>query len=476
MVRCGTEDERYDQIKRALADFYPIQVGSFTLETGANEGKAVDVISIIGSNMIDFIAAKLIRPTESVEDGWLRDAQGRKQENVWAEFDSAEWTEAWASGTEIIQARYRRDREKSCVHVSVVLNHERVGGGDYLELGAAMFNGTTNALLKVEQTLRTRIQSGLAMVGFVVEFLRIISMRSAAPRNREKIILANKFNVGMTLKRRADDVESTGVKTKVKLIYRILNNISSAMDWTRVPSGSLLVNIPMGFVKTDHCPSNNIGTLLFEFRRDMTLLEVDKALKRRMWTLMGSHAAIAGGSGSPDNAGDTSQHIPQADERPSGVDGSVPLLTSMANLFKQRIDVTITAANVQPDGQKLDTCLLPKLEFAHGGMSSMMDRDVIYPVYVWALTAGDVCFESFSIADERVDVSKLNGLLAGDSAAAGVQDVTNHQIYFHRKGTSCYVPLAAGFMSVLSQLVAQVCARRRILVGDWASTRHPRQE
>ena len=128
--------------------------------------------------------------------------------------------------------------------------------------------------------------------------------------------------------------------------------------------------IPMGFIKTQNSPNNNIGILLFTFLRGMSLLEMQNQIEGNRYLLLGSYQY-----NKENNSVSTEENI------------------------KTKIDVVLTLANIIDNDIKVNWCT--------GGMYAKMNINSIYPFYIWGMTMNDEAHITYSVSDKLCNINKL---------------------------------------------------------------------
>ena len=125
--------------------------------------------------------------------------------------------------------------------IYIAINHEVVGGGDYLLLGAVMFNGQTNSLID-EPNMKN-------ITGYIYTTYSSLCFKWFVFRNLyykpERIKKSNETNIRTKIS--MSDLKMDGVKTKYILVHKIMNVIMSS-----VPYNQLVCWLPIGFLSLIH--------------------------------------------------------------------------------------------------------------------------------------------------------------------------------------------------------------------------------
>jgi len=296
-----------------------------------------------------------------------------------------EWNQKLVESTNVIILRYHIPSRS----IFIAINHEVVGGGDYLLLGSVMFNGYTNSLIQEPnmKLWKDYLFTTYLKLKFKLFVLRNIYFKTARVRSSQETILQSKIDI---LKIRRDDC-----KTKYALVYTIMKNIIGSLPIT---TDDLVCWLPVGFKKTESSPNNNVGIIPFCFTRKTTLLELATILDDSKNLCIGSRQALI-----------------ESYQEPSNVTDSV----NTESCIKSKIDVVLTLANIMHlDDSNDGLCLTD----ACAGMYYKMNSTIGYPFYVFGLVMNDIAHISYSINDKECDIPTLK-------TTTRAIDVTNDHVF-----------------------------------------------
>lgn len=245
--------------------------------------------------------------------------------------------------------------------IYIIINHAKVGGGDYLILGSKMFNGKTNSLIsEPNDTIIDNIVCQLYKIRFMYYILSNIYFKDNRDVTKKETIINSIINL------KDNKLDYPNIKTKYIIIYKIMCNIMDSL----INTDRLECWIPMGFIKTQNSPNNNIGILLFTFLRGMSLLEMQNQIEGNQYLLLGSYQYIK-----ENNSVSTEENI------------------------KTKIDVVLTLANIIDNDIKVNWCT--------GGMYAKMNINSIFPFYIWGMTMNDEAHITYSVSDKLCNINKL---------------------------------------------------------------------
>jgi len=339
------EDKAYALLKLANIDYIPIQLGCFRLNTYSG-----DEFGSIIKNMHN-------RVVQYVSSNWTN-----FDEHMFEEIQNEEdLDKIICAQIKVIQIKYVIKTKT----IYVLLNHERVGGGDYLVLGSFMFNGRTNSLLKEPTSsyidvLKTRFAK------YYCQYIVLSKVFFKKPINCHKKvqIISSKVDIGT--------IQSLKIGTKFMLIHTIMTNImNSATNTDR-----FVCWIPLGFEKTQISPNNNVGIIVFTFVRDMTPSDVQNAISANSIMSIGSRQMI----------------IDNYDSAPKSS-------TYIETRLKRNIDVVLTLANILDNTVKIDA--------GYGGMYYKMDTNNRFPYYVWGMTMDNEAHICYNVAHTSCNIDRL---------------------------------------------------------------------
>jgi len=250
--------------------------------------------------------------------------------------------------------------------IYVILNHGRVGGGDYLLLGSVMFNGITNSLIEEpKKNILTFLQTNIAKYYFQIYLIKYLFFKKPRDRFMKEEIIESKIFLSGKKK----------VKKKYILIHKILTNIMASVKDTE----ELVCWIPVGFIKTPSSPNNNIGIILFVFKKNMSLEKLEVLIEGSKYFAIGSHQLLI------DSYYYNSNYSKYS--------------TNIENKLKKNIDVVLTLANIFDNKININSAM--------GGMYYKMNKEGPYPYYIWGMTMNNVTYLTYSIADKLCNIDKL---------------------------------------------------------------------
>ena len=312
------ETKYYQKIIKQNSNFEPIQLGYFKLITDNFELQ----INKIKSRVNNF-----------VKDYW-----DIIDENIFCEINSIyDILKINLNNIKLFYIRYHK-KTKS---IYVILNHCNVGGGDYLLLGAVMFNGSANSLFKNDKSYINKIKYSIYKSQFIYTIFNNLYNKYPRERyNHEKIIYSqiNEIN-------------------KFHIIYTILTNIINSTNNT----DKLTCLIPIGF---ENNKGNDIGIILFTFYKNTLYTQFKKKLKKLKNLAFGSKLLL------------------------NSKINNFNIFYDIETKFKKNIDVVITLGNIINNDIQLDICT--------SGMYYKMNNDFSYPYYVWGLSINNKTHVTYS--------------------------------------------------------------------------------
>ena len=256
------EDMGYEELKLSNKMYIPIQLGCFQLNSYSEE----EFILIMNQ---------------------MKDRVGRFVSKNWTNIDTNLFSEIEnpdtiknidCSNIKVIQIYYHIGTRM----IYILLNHARVGGGDYLVLGSVMFNGRTNSLLKEpSDSFGDQMKSKFAKYYCQYKLFSEVLLKRPIERYTKEQIIASKIDM--------NEFKSSDVKTKYILIHQILTNI---MNSATSDVNKLVCWIPLGFEKSYNSPNNNVGIVIFTFVRDMTPKDVEQAIASNAIMSIGSRQLL----------------------------------------------------------------------------------------------------------------------------------------------------------------------------------------
>ena len=261
--------------------------------------------------------------------------------------------------------------------VYIILNHGTVGGGDYLELGKVIFMGESNSLIKYENN--TIINTYLKFKFFYNVFKKLYFKQ---PLNRYQFdrVIYSKIDL--------NNSQNKLIKTKYLLIHNILSNIiNSCKNRT-----NLVCWLPIAFEKYINSPNNNIGIIVFTFKKNMTQLELQNEIENNKDLCIGCHKCIIDSY----NISSTISH-------------------NIESKIKKNIDVCITLANIFNNKYEPDI-------FSFGMYYKMNMSDPPFPYYIGGFTINNTAHITYSVTDIDCNINKLKELSNGI-------EFTNKHIY-----------------------------------------------
>ena len=339
------EDKGYSIRKLANKDYVPVQLGCFKLNT-YTDTEFVSIVSKMKDRVINYVMNNWTNFDENIFDEIHNEKDLEK-------LDCAQ--------VKVLQIKYVLKTKT----IYVVLNHEKVGGGDYLVLGSVMFDGRTNSLLKEPTSsyidvLKTHFAKYYCQ--YIV--LSKILLKSSIERYEKEQIIASKIDIST--------MKSSEIGTKFMLIHTIMTNIMNSTTDT----DKLICWIPLGFEKTKDSPNNNVGIIVFTYVRGMTPSEVKNAIVANQMMSIGSRQLLI----------DSYNSAPKS-------------TTYIEDRLKRNIDVVLTLANILDNNVKVDQ--------GYGGMYFKMNYLDIYPYYVWGMTLDSTAHICYNVAHTSCNIDRL---------------------------------------------------------------------
>ena len=121
------EDLYYRFMRNKRLSYKSIQLGCFVLS------------KLTESEFNEEITDMMARVNAFVLSNW-----GKSDDVIFSQIECvSEWSQELVDQTNVMILRYHLQTRT----IYIAINHEVVGGGDYLLLGAVMFNGQTNSLI-----------------------------------------------------------------------------------------------------------------------------------------------------------------------------------------------------------------------------------------------------------------------------------------------------------------------------------------
>ena len=352
------EDISYIRLQKKNKEYIPLQLGYFCLNTYTKEAFVIE-IEYIKKRVRCFIT------------NYWKDIDS----NLFCEIDDeSDLSNIDYCAVKVMLLRFHIESRS----IYVILNHTRVGGGDYLELGSVMFNGTTNSLIN-EPKCKTLIDNCKLMYAKKFCQYKIMSSLLTKPsleRYLKERIVGTKISVDGLM----NESQSGNAKRKYVLVHSIMSNIINSIDSS---VNKLVCWLPLGFKKQFNSPKNNIGIILFTFVRGMTPVGVERAIKKNASMAIGSRQILI----------DNYKSIPKR-------------MTTIESKIKKKIDVVLTLANI------MDTSV--NVKHACGGMYYKMNTYSTYPYYVWGITLDNIAHVVYNVAHKSCNIEKLVELTGGE--------------------------------------------------------------
>ena len=351
------EDDYYQHLIKKYENYNPIQLGYFKLKTES-------------SNDFKIIIEKMEERVENhVKNNWKN-----TDENIFSEIKEIEDIKKInCDKIKVFIIRYHLESKS----IYIMLNHSVVGGGDYLILGTVMFEGKSNILLKEpDNSFYSRLICSFAKLDFKYKIFKDLYFKQPRIRNNNEEIIQSSINL-----EKLKIEYSKNIKTKYLLIYKIMNNIMSSTRNT----DKLICWIPVGFNKTKYSPNNNIGIIIFTFKRGMSLIEMKNVL-------------------------DSNKHLAIGSRQTLIEDTNIPFIDKdrVERIIKKNIDVVLTLANIIDNKIKVDC--------ASGGMYYKINiADPPYPYYIWGTTMNGTSHISYNVSDKLCNLNKLIDITNGEN-------------------------------------------------------------
>lgn len=351
MVKIIGEDNYYINIMKNNNNYYPIQFGCFKINSNSYKEYKMKVNKIC-SNVEKFI------------------------KNNWNEYDYNICDELIET-TDILKINC--DKIKTIIlryHIKtrmlyLFINHSVVGGGDYLVLGSVIFNGKTNSLIpEPKNNVKDIIMTKLFKLHFMFDVFRLLYFKTPREKLKSGIIIKTILYL--------KNMKFAFIKTKYIIINNILKNIMNSIT----DKDKLICWIPIGFQKSGTSPNNNIGIVLFEYTRNMTIFDLQELIESKKHFAIGSRELLIDSYNTTSNFENEESKI------------------------KKNIDVVLTLANIIDNKEHIN--------WGAGGMYYKMDILSPYPFYVWGLTMDDNVYLTYSVFDKKCNVQNLVKNTNGD--------------------------------------------------------------
>lgn len=326
----NSEDFYYkEKIKNGI---YPLQIGKFVFKTDKEK--------------FEKIKDEMIKDTVTFKKKFLT----KTNENIY--FNNID-------DLQVVQLKINEEKQK----INFFLNHELVGGSDYISLGTHIFKGTGNSLVTYVDT-SIFVKLFLAVM-FIFYNIPLIFKKNIKKLNGDYIKLSiNKIIIDNNIN-----------KKKYILIHSILNDL---INNTKLDN--LYCWLPIGFERYENCPNNNIGILTFNFKRNMTINELEKTIENRKFLVIGSKYII-----------DNSNTISQLK------------YFNLNRYIRKKIDVVLTLGNIMGVPDYMDN----SIHDLNGYFGKEMLDDTDYPFYIWGITINNKAYLTYNIKMENFNIDNL---------------------------------------------------------------------
>ena len=349
MATINGEDNYYMNLIKKNNDYYPIQLGCFKVSCNSNKEEYKFIIKKICKNVENYV------------------------KNNWKTYDSnicdelVETNDILKIDCTKIKTIILRYHIKSRI-LYLLINHSIVGGGDYLVLGSVIFNGKTNSLIpEPKDTIKDKIFIKLSKLHFMFDVFRFLYFKTPRDVFKKETIIKSILDL--------NQMKFSFIKTKYIIISKILNIIMDSITDTN----KLICWIPVGFQKSNKSPNNNIGIILFEYTRNMTIIQLQELIESKKHFSVGSRQLLIDSYSQDDTS--------KSENEESSI--------------KHKIDVVLTLANIIDNKQHII--------WGTGGMYYKMNTypSRPYPYYVWGLTMDNKVYLTYSVSDKKCNIKNL---------------------------------------------------------------------
>jgi hypothetical protein len=244
--------------------------------------------------------------------------------------------------------------------IDLYINHENLGGPDYIELVTRLIDVEFNDLARDNLPAPVRWTYSMS---FLLKCVETYCKPANICVPTTKIL----YTMKVPLK--------SAVRTKYVIIHEILSKTIAAS-----PRPSLTCWIPISFERTKaKAAVNNVGVILFCFRKGMSVGELSSEIEGNKHTVMGSKNLMDSFASSTEAGQEKNTHL------------------------KKRVDVVLSMLHTKPTG--VDPVIKPDLISVYFGKE--MATDYNFPLYIFSITVGDTIHVTNSVSVPDFDTRKL---------------------------------------------------------------------
>ena len=255
-----------------------------------------------------------------------------------------------ASELKYMQLRINRSARR----VDSFINHENLGGPDYINIVKLLLDCDFNDLATDKAPAPLKWSYSLSFI-----------VKSIGTYLKPANICVPTTKIFYTM----PVPQKSVVKTKYAIIHDILSKTIRAS-----PRQKLVCWIPISFERTGpDSPVNNVGVMLFEFKRDMNLGELVSELEFNKHTVLGSKTLLDSFAGGTETGQEKNTHL------------------------KKRVDVVLSMLHTKPTS--VQPVIDPDEIAVYFGKE--MSTSYNYPLYIFTITVKDKIHvtNSVSVAD-----------------------------------------------------------------------------